>query len=128
MFAQHLRHLGFRSNGKGARLPFLCFLRTFAPFLSHVRWFKACVCDSEMAWRCLFCAGFSALLSNYFTFAPFSALLSNNYYYYYYYYSIVELSISYVWHMHSHFEQKFVAVVHNISLWNSCLCLSFNIH
>lgn len=24
--------------------------------------FKAHVCDSEMAWRCLFCAGFSALL------------------------------------------------------------------
>lgn len=44
MFAQHQRHLDFRSNGKEARLPFLCFLRTFAPFLSHVRWFKACLC------------------------------------------------------------------------------------
>ena len=49
-------------NGKEARLLVFCFLSTFAPFSSHVGRLKARMCVSGMAWRCLLCAGFSALL------------------------------------------------------------------
>ena len=64
MSAQCQQHHLRRSYGREAQLPVLCFLPTFAPlFWNHMCSGSKPTCVySEMAWRCLFCAGFSALL------------------------------------------------------------------